>query len=851
MGVLNATFTWSSIKVVRAIVSTMSAIGLIMVFAGIVWAMKLRRDIGDYLNLAVPGEKNYVNVKKRKTVKFVLCRGLTSRSRRAGDGHLWPTVIVVAAIPCAPVYLLGLKAYLCLHLGTPRNRNQFEEDDSEHSDFQDSAEDVVDNEKNNGLEANRILFLHAILCLISGCLVAAINVACFLRSTTFQEKIRDDGSFDNFIEAMDNYANDDQVRSCVDAVQMEFQCCGSEDYRDWFHVSWTKQSTEYFDYVDNERQQEGQSMEKDEGQVATVKDVPFSCCTNKIVEPCGHREILRASQVCNFDLNKEETVWNVGCRSVILTHARVIGLFLIFLLICLSLYQFLLGILSRLVQTAHSNEFYIGPEKLYYRAWIFNSISSTCFKYHTNLLQESDDEDDTLETRSFVREMSESPTISSEKRNSSKRKRQQQRQEEHKFVLTPRGSVQLLQIDRLRKIQSSPILSTNEPIDVNAIKFDRLKMYRHQSFIANRRNEEISRDGDKIDNEIFTEKSDTSIRANLKSRKKKDLSNVIIAPVPPPFPPQSKEYEEKRNFLEKKDFSNTKLRSTFFRFSNNDNTENKIEKEFISKPSKQDRQKLIDKFEQVLKIEERNRRESGGADVPRPWEQLVQRSIDSPEKFHYEDQSSRGSEKSHVLSRFHPTDAYDRFRGTLQDTLSRRENSHFQNRIVRRPTRPRMCACCAKRNRNFNRSSRFKLQRTCNDYSVEDFRIVQRTNLLPDIPCPPPPPPPPPLPPAPPPPPPPAPPIFLSPPCYPRPTLIRQQQREQRQRRRQQQQQQQCYSWNFGRNFNDNHQPPPWTLASNPNTHSNNNCIHCQARHFLTTNKECSTFKQNYRRSIN
>lgn len=80
-------------------------------------------------------------------------------------------------------------------------------------------------------------------------------------------------------------------------------------------------------------------MEKDEGKMATVKDVPFSCCTNKFVEPCGHREILGASQVCNFDFNKEETVWNVGCRSIILTHARVIGLFLIFFLICLSLYQ--------------------------------------------------------------------------------------------------------------------------------------------------------------------------------------------------------------------------------------------------------------------------------------------------------------------------------------------------------------------------------------------------------------------------------------------------------------------------------------------------------------------------------
>lgn len=175
-------------------------------------------------------------------------------------------MIVVAAVPCAPVYILGLKAYLCLHLGAQRTK--FDGNDDEHnselpdvleSDYDEDEDEEEneddDNEKNNGHEANRVLFLHAILCLISGFLVAAINVACFLRSSTFQQKIRDDSS-SPMIEAMENYANDDVVRSCVDAVQMELQCCGSEDYRDWFRVGWSKESMEYFDYEDYKRRQE-------------------------------------------------------------------------------------------------------------------------------------------------------------------------------------------------------------------------------------------------------------------------------------------------------------------------------------------------------------------------------------------------------------------------------------------------------------------------------------------------------------------------------------------------------------------------------------------------------------------
>lgn len=82
------------------------------------------------------------------------------------------------------------------------------------------------------------------------------------------------------------------------------------------------------------------SMKNEEPGITIVEDVPFSCCTNKIVEPCGHRDILQASRVCNFDPNKVgTTVWNVGCRSIILTHARIVGYFLIFCLSFLSIYQ--------------------------------------------------------------------------------------------------------------------------------------------------------------------------------------------------------------------------------------------------------------------------------------------------------------------------------------------------------------------------------------------------------------------------------------------------------------------------------------------------------------------------------
>lgn len=150
--------------------------------------------------------------------------GLTSRSRRAGDGHVWTTVIISAAIFCSPAYFLGVKSWLYLKL------------EPTGSDLE--SQPTMDNTM-EPQEVNRLLFFHVVACLLSGFLVAILNATYLLLLSGFHQKSRD-----GLIEAIEKYGTDVAVKARVDAVQNELECCGDDSYEDWFRVPWLKLAIE-------------------------------------------------------------------------------------------------------------------------------------------------------------------------------------------------------------------------------------------------------------------------------------------------------------------------------------------------------------------------------------------------------------------------------------------------------------------------------------------------------------------------------------------------------------------------------------------------------------------------------
>lgn len=150
--------------------------------------------------------------------------GLTSRSRRAGDGYVWATVIISAAVLCSPAYFLGIKSWLYMRPEPGR------------CDLEDQlrVDGTVDPH-----DANRLLFLHVVACLLSGFLVAILNATYLALLSGFQQKSRD-----GLVEAIEKYSSDVAVKARVDAVQTELECCGDNSYQDWFRVPWLKLSME-------------------------------------------------------------------------------------------------------------------------------------------------------------------------------------------------------------------------------------------------------------------------------------------------------------------------------------------------------------------------------------------------------------------------------------------------------------------------------------------------------------------------------------------------------------------------------------------------------------------------------
>lgn len=155
---------------------------------------------------------------------FVCMCGLTCRSRRAGDGHVWTGIILSTALCCSPAYILGIKCWLCLKLEPTR------------TDLEDrhKVDDTVDPQ-----DINRLFYFHVVACLLSGFLVAILNATYLILLSGFQQKSRY-----GLIEAIEKYGIDIAVKARVDAVQTELECCGDNNYEDWFRIPWLKLSME-------------------------------------------------------------------------------------------------------------------------------------------------------------------------------------------------------------------------------------------------------------------------------------------------------------------------------------------------------------------------------------------------------------------------------------------------------------------------------------------------------------------------------------------------------------------------------------------------------------------------------
>lgn len=102
----------------------------------------------------------------------------------------------------------------------------------------------------------------------------------------------------------------------MDKLQMDFQCCGNNHYKDWFEVQWI--SNRYLDFSSKEVKDRIKSNV--DGRYL-MDSVPFSCCNPSSPRPCIQMQITNNSAHYSYSYQTDElNIWVKGCREVLLGY---------------------------------------------------------------------------------------------------------------------------------------------------------------------------------------------------------------------------------------------------------------------------------------------------------------------------------------------------------------------------------------------------------------------------------------------------------------------------------------------------------------------------------------------------
>ncbi|XP_041654090.1 rod outer segment membrane protein 1b [Cheilinus undulatus] len=105
-------------------------------------------------------------------------------------------------------------------------------------------------------------------------------------------------------------------KETIDRLQMEFRCCGNNNFRDWFEVQWV--SNRYLDFTSKEVKDRIRSNV--DGRYL-LDGVPFSCCNPASPRPCLQQRLTDNSAHHSYDYQSEElNLYNRGCRKALIDY---------------------------------------------------------------------------------------------------------------------------------------------------------------------------------------------------------------------------------------------------------------------------------------------------------------------------------------------------------------------------------------------------------------------------------------------------------------------------------------------------------------------------------------------------
>ncbi|KAM4732546.1 rod outer segment membrane protein 1b [Anableps anableps] len=102
-------------------------------------------------------------------------------------------------------------------------------------------------------------------------------------------------------------------KETIDRLQMEFRCCGNNNFKDWFEVQWV--SNRYLDFTSQEVKDRIRSNV--DGRYL-LDGVPFSCCNPASPRPCLQNHLTDSRAHYNYEYQSEElNLYSRGCRQAL------------------------------------------------------------------------------------------------------------------------------------------------------------------------------------------------------------------------------------------------------------------------------------------------------------------------------------------------------------------------------------------------------------------------------------------------------------------------------------------------------------------------------------------------------
>ncbi|XP_054825916.1 photoreceptor outer segment membrane glycoprotein 2-like [Eublepharis macularius] len=173
------------------------------------------------------------------------------------------------------------------------------------------------------------------------------------------------------------------LKKTIDILQIKFQCCGNNGFRDWFEIQWV--SVRYLDMTSKEVLDRLKS--NIDGKFL-VDGVPFSCCNPNSPRPCIQYELTNNSAHYNYDfLTEDLNIWMKGCRAALLEYYTDIMKSIAVMVFLIWLFELFMLTGVRYLQTAMRNVVLTGDPQCDSDGWLFENSFVETAKYNINIIK--------------------------------------------------------------------------------------------------------------------------------------------------------------------------------------------------------------------------------------------------------------------------------------------------------------------------------------------------------------------------------------------------------------------------------------------------------------------------------